>query len=120
MIVHLATIGGSFIGPPIQGGLKDRQNCRTRRKESHFSNNGSIKDSSRRLLQCFSCIAGLGLMLTGQVAAQTFTTLHSFNRGNGTFPGAGLILSGSSLYGTAQHGGSSTKSIRHPEKFRCL
>jgi uncharacterized repeat protein (TIGR03803 family) len=50
------------------------------------------------------------------VTAQTFTTLHSFTaldtatsttNSDGANPHAGLILSGNTLYGTAQHGGSS-------------
>ena len=37
-----------------------------------------------------------------------FTTLHNFGGGSeGAVPGAGLILSGNTLYGTAQAGGSS-------------
>src|SRR2546425_1152833 len=51
-------------------------------------------------------IAGLGLMLAGQVTAQTFTTLHSFTGSDGAVPLAGLILSGNTLYGTARDGGS--------------
>src|SRR5439155_1221025 len=54
------------------------------------------------------------------IAAQTFTTLHSFTMGgnnssgfytstnsDGAYPLASLILSGSTLYGTAAQGGSS-------------
>jgi uncharacterized repeat protein (TIGR03803 family) len=62
-------------------------------------------------------IAGLGLILAGQVMAQTFTTLYSFTAGSGSFPnvtnsdganpGGPLILSGNTLYGTAFLGGSS-------------
>src|ERR1035437_6777005 len=52
-------------------------------------------------------IAGLGLIPAGRVTAQTFTTLHSFNYSDGNFPVAGLILSGNTLYGTAEVGGSS-------------
>jgi uncharacterized repeat protein (TIGR03803 family) len=52
-------------------------------------------------------IAGLGLIPAGRVTAQTFTTLHSFTNGiDGANPQAGLILSGNTLYGTAQYGGS--------------
>ena len=36
-----------------------------------------------------------------------FTNLHSFNGSDGAFPIAGLVLSGNTLYGTAQSGGSS-------------
>ncbi len=61
-------------------------------------------------------IAGLGLLLTGPVTAQTFTTLYSFTstsgvapypNSDGASPQAGLILSGRTLYGTAVVGGSS-------------
>ena len=53
-------------------------------------------------------IAALGLTLTVRVTAQTFTTLHSFtNSPDGANPYAGLILSGNTLYGTTQFGGSS-------------
>src|SRR6266568_5655837 len=67
-------------------------------------------------------IAGLGLMMqAGRVTAQTFTTLHSFTALNcvelaltaycpnsdGAGPNARLILSGNTLYGTANGGGSS-------------
>jgi len=52
-------------------------------------------------------IAGLNLIPTGRVSAQTFTTLHSFNGGSdGARPLAGLILSGNTLYGTAFGGGN--------------
>src|ERR1019366_10459933 len=61
-------------------------------------------------------LAGLGLLLAGRVTAQTFTTLHSFTaisasppftNSDGTYPHAGLILAGNTLYGTAEYGGSS-------------
>jgi len=53
-------------------------------------------------------MAGLGLVPVGRVTAQTFTTLYSFTGGsNGANPGAGLILSGNTLYGTAESGGNS-------------
>ena len=61
-------------------------------------------------------IASLGLLLPGRATAQTFTNLHSFTALSGPFPptnsdGAnlvgGLILSGNTLYGTAQAGGGS-------------
>ena len=60
-------------------------------------------------------IAVLNLLSAGRVTTQTFTTLHSFTatstnssgiytNGDGAGPG-GLILSGSTLYGTANGGG---------------
>ena len=61
-------------------------------------------------------IAGLGLMLTGPVTAQTFSTLYSFTapspsypstNGDGAAPIGGLVLSGCTLYGTASYGGIS-------------
>src|SRR5437660_10846557 len=60
--------------------------------------------------------AALGLILSGRVTAQTFTTLHSFTvtsgypdytNSDGANPYAELILSGNTLYGTTQAGGSS-------------
>jgi len=60
-------------------------------------------------------IAGFGLMLAGRVAAQTFTTLYSFTapvghpqiNSDGANPYAALVLSATTLYGTAIIGGSS-------------
>ena len=72
-----------------------------------------LKRSSRNLFSrpkilLSVLIAGLGLILAGRVAAQTFTTLYSFTGGSdGANPSAGLILLGSTLYGTAEFGGSS-------------
>ncbi len=54
-------------------------------------------------------IGGLGLVLAGRVAAQTFTTLHYFDDsdyGDGSDPQAGLIISGNTLYGATDGGGS--------------
>ena len=51
-------------------------------------------------------LAALGLMLTEQARAQTFTTLHNFALSDGALPTAGLILSGNTLYGTATFGGT--------------
>jgi uncharacterized repeat protein (TIGR03803 family) len=59
-------------------------------------------------------ILGLGLISAGRVTAQTLTTLHGFtatdpNTGtntDGANPQAGLVVSGSTLYGTASDGGS--------------
>ena len=50
-------------------------------------------------------IVGLGLILTGRVTAQTFTTLHNFTNEDGAYPQAGLILSGKTLYGVTDAGG---------------
>jgi uncharacterized repeat protein (TIGR03803 family) len=60
-------------------------------------------------------IAGFGLITAGQIRAQTFTTLHNFSapqagnlysNSDGDSPVAGLLLSGSTLYGTATEGGA--------------
>ena len=52
-------------------------------------------------------VAGLGFIPSSRVTAQTFTTLYSFSQlmhyvnSDGANPVAGLILSGNTLYGTA-------------------
>ena len=54
-------------------------------------------------------ISGLSLLLAGRVAAQTFTTLHSFSYRDGDYggvPWGGVILSGNTLYGTTYVGGT--------------
>src|SRR5438045_3664917 len=61
-------------------------------------------------------IAALGLIPGGRVMAQTFTTLHSFTpmlggslygtNNDGALPRGGVLVSGSTLYGTAAVGGS--------------
>ena len=54
-------------------------------------------------------IASLSSVLAGQLQAQTFTTLHSFNLyTNGANPQGGLVLSGNALYGTTVNGGTSS------------
>src|SRR5258708_37906276 len=63
--------------------------------------------NTHRLLLPVLTVA-LGLILTSQVTAQTFTNLYGFTGGNdGGAPYAGLILSGNTLYGTTTAGGSS-------------
>jgi uncharacterized repeat protein (TIGR03803 family) len=51
-------------------------------------------------------LIGLGLTITGRAAGQTLTPLHPFalNGTDGANPAAGLIVSGSTLYGTASAG----------------
>ncbi len=44
--------------------------------------------------------------ISGQVYAQTLTTLASFNGSNGEWPKAGVTLNGKTLYGTTQEGGN--------------
>jgi uncharacterized repeat protein (TIGR03803 family) len=51
-------------------------------------------------------VAALGLMMGGRVTAQTFNVLHSFTGSDGANPFGSLILSGMTLYGTTQAGGS--------------
>ena len=64
-------------------------------------------------------MAGLGLILGSRVTAQTFTTLYNFTGGaDEAGPGAGLILSGNTLYGTASGiGGSGYASSSHGTVF---
>ncbi len=74
-----------------------------------------MKTNIKNLFLLPALVAGLGLILAGRVTAQTFTNLHSFaavNRAvstnsDGAYPEAGLILSGTTFYGTASQGGSS-------------
>jgi len=50
----------------------------------------------------------LGLILVGQLAAQTFNTLYNFNgNGDGDEPLGDLLLLGNTLYGTTYFGGAS-------------
>ncbi len=67
-----------------------------------------MKTHIRNLFALPVLAAGFVLMLAGQATAQTFTTLYSFTGGSdGAAPVGGLILSGNTLYGTANNGGSS-------------
>ena len=72
--------------------------------------------AKRNLIQIFLLGAMLLLLLSAKAQAQlTFTTLHSFTarvnntNSDGANPHAALILSGNTLYGTADIGGSSDK-----------
>ncbi|MBI3853513.1 MAG: hypothetical protein HY298_24970 [Verrucomicrobia bacterium] len=67
-----------------------------------------MKTRIQNLFLLPALIAGLGLIPAGRVAAQTFTTLHSFTNGSdGAFPYfGGVIISGSTLYGTTAYGGN--------------
>src|SRR5215471_13716221 len=56
-------------------------------------------------------IAGLGLILTGRVTAQTFTNLHSFIGADGATPYATLTVSGNTLYGTTKDGGLGSGTV---------
>lgn len=69
-----------------------------------------MKTHIKNLFLLPALIAGLSLIPAGRVTAQTFTTLYSFSgytNSDGATPYAGLILSGSTLYGAAALGGSS-------------
>ena len=67
-----------------------------------------MKTRIKNLLLVPLLIAGFGLIPAGRVTAQTFTNLHSFiGSTDGESPPASLILSGNTLYGTAELGGSS-------------
>src|SRR5882724_5891476 len=67
-----------------------------------------VSRNTHRLLLPALTVA-LGLVMTSQVTAQTFTNLYGFTGGNdGGAPYAGLILSGNTLYGTTTAGGSSS------------
>jgi uncharacterized repeat protein (TIGR03803 family) len=69
--------------------------------------NPAIRTRIKNLIFRPALMTGLGLMLAGQVKAQTFAVLHNFTGGNdGANPYAGLVLSGNILYGTAWGGGS--------------
>src|SRR5690242_5270392 len=53
-------------------------------------------------------MASMALALSaGRLPAQTLRLLHSFNGPDGSIPLAGLVLSGKTLYGTAEAGGVS-------------
>src|SRR6266568_1651484 len=64
-----------------------------------------MKTRIRNLFLLPGLITGL-VMLDDRLMAQTFTTLHNFDSGDGVDPSGSLVLSGSSLYGTAVVGGS--------------
>lgn len=55
-----------------------------------------------KVLRLTSIITVLGTVLTNRLAAQNFTTLHSFSATTG--PGAGLQASGDTLFGAASAG----------------
>jgi hypothetical protein len=72
-----------------------------------------MKNHIKNRFLLLALIAGIALPPAHPAAAQTFTTLHSFTalsgitNSDGAFPDAGLILSGNTLYGTANNGGIS-------------
>src|SRR6266851_4208047 len=88
--------------------FKNAEYCGSRRHETssavhsapctrHPARKGA---SSRRLLQFFLAMAIM------PAEAQTFSALHSFSGADGANPNGGLVLSGGTLYGTAEAGGS--------------
>jgi uncharacterized repeat protein (TIGR03803 family) len=100
-------VNGGQNGPPIENAPKTQKNIMIDLNRSR---------NLARLLPAL--IVSLNLILTGRTPAQTFTTLHGFTNvstnsfgaytnSDGTVPIAGLILSGNTLYGTADSGGSS-------------
>src|SRR5438876_703151 len=75
-----------------------------------------MKTCIKNLFSVPVLILGLGLILEGQMTAQTFITLHNFTalsnsppHGNsdGTAPYGQLVLLGNALYGTTSGGGGS-------------
>jgi uncharacterized repeat protein (TIGR03803 family) len=81
-----------------------------------------MKTSVQKLIRLPALIAALGLMLTWQATAQTYTNLYNFtgvsynNLGDptnidGASPQAGLILSGNTFYGTTEGGGADYGSV---------
>ena len=77
-----------------------------------------MKSTLKNFILLPTLITSLGLIAAGRVTAQTFTNLHCFTtfalnpsgdytNSDGATPQAGLILSGNTLYGTANQGGSS-------------
>jgi uncharacterized repeat protein (TIGR03803 family) len=68
-----------------------------------------MKTHINKLFLLPALIAGLGLLLTGRMTAQTFTNLYDFTNGtDGSYPWCGLVLSGNTLYGTAVRGGTNS------------
>src|SRR6266853_1711896 len=71
--------------------------------------NEPMKETARKQNLLPVLVVGLGSALVGQLAAQTFITLHNFSgNSDGANPQAGLFLSGNMLYGTTTYGGSTS------------
>ena len=72
------------------------------------------KTAVRGSMAAFLRLGGILILLAflaSQVHAQTLTTLCSFNGSNGLFPYGGLVLNGSTLYGTTSQGGDGGGNI---------
>ncbi len=65
-----------------------------------------MKASMKKANFLCALMAGLLLLPAGRAAAQNFTNLYSFTNGSdGAFPNDSVVVSGSTLYGTAEQGG---------------
>ena len=70
--------------------------------------NPFMKNHIKNLFLLPSLIAGLIFIPTGRATAQAFTTLYNFEyTDDGGNPQAGLVISGNTLYGATDSGGSS-------------
>jgi len=99
-----------------EGNATSGKSTRTARKLAQLAIHFGRRMSSGPL--ALGLIALLNLIPAGRVTAQTFTPLHSFTashtnssgfytNSDGANPHAGLIVSGNTLYGMAEGGGSS-------------
>lgn len=70
-----------------------------------------MKACIKNLFLPSALIAGLNFLPATWVTAQTFTILHRSNGSEGFVPQANLILSGDTLYGTEESGGSSSFGV---------
>jgi uncharacterized repeat protein (TIGR03803 family) len=66
-----------------------------------------MKSSIKNLFLLSMLAAGASLMVAGQASAQTFKLLYSFTNGSdGSNPYGGLVVSGNTIYGMTDNGGS--------------
>jgi len=77
-----------------------------------------MKTCIKKLRLIPALIGALGLILAGQATAEIFTNIYTFTalsvpytgtNQDGSFPEAGLLLSGNTLYGTTYYGGTSAR-----------
>src|ERR1700730_1296388 len=66
-----------------------------------------MKNCVKNLFLLSALTAGFSSILAGRATAQTFTTLHSFTGSEGVSLNGGLIVAGTSVYGTTYLGGGS-------------